>query len=350
MRKQALRKEAIQALGGNEASEKAVEAGLAWLARHQHPDGRWSIHGFHTQCKDHRCTGPGSFQSDTAATGLSLLAFLGAGYTHRSGKHQQTVSRALTWLLSHQKQNGDLFYGEAKFVWLYSHGMASIALCEAYGMSKDPKLRQPAQKALDFIIASQHPKFGGWRYRPQFESDTSVSGWQVMALKSGEMAGLKVPPKVYAGVNRWLDSVERTGGRYAYHPTRAVSLAMSAEALLMRQYLGAARNNPKLLAGAEHLRQHLPQLEQRDAYYWYYATQVMFHMQGPYWDEWNGRLRDLLINTQLKDGGPGGSWNPDRPTQAKWGKAGGRLYLTCLNLLMLEVYYRHLPLYLQLEK
>jgi hypothetical protein len=350
MRNNDSRREAIQALGGSTESEEAVERGLKWLAAHQHPDGHWSIHDF--KCQDHQCSGHGSFRSDTAATGLALLAFLGAGYTHQTGLHQTVVDRGLKWHLKNQKANGDLFADESDFVWFYSHGMAAIALCEAFGLTKDAALRDPAQKALDFIVQSQHPEFGGWRYRPRFESDTSVSGWQLMALKSGEMAGLQVPKTAYAGVTRWLDSVESKSspGQFAYHPSKPTSLAMTAEGLLMRQYLGAKRNDAKLVAGANVLRRALPDLAVRDAYYWYYATQVMFHMQGEYWDEWNARLRDTLVSTQLKDGGSGGSWNPDRPTTEKWGAAGGRHYLTCLNLLMLEVYYRHLPLYLELEK
>ena len=350
MRKAESRRDATKALGGSEGSEQAVERGLVWLAQHQYADGHWSIHDF--PCQDHTCSGHGSFHADTAATGLALLAFLGAGYTHQSGQYQAVVERAVKWHLQHQKPDGDLFADETEFVWFYGHGMASIALCEAYGLTKDPALREPAQKALDFIVAGQHPQFGGWRYRPQFESDTSVSGWQLMALKSGEMSGLKISKEAYAGVTRWLDSVESTSapGQFTYHPSRPASSAMTAEGLLMRQYLGAKRNDSRLIAGAESLRQHLPDLNQRDAYYWYYGTQVMFHMQGQYWTEWNSRLRDTLVNSQLKDGGSGGSWNPDQPTPEKWGEAGGRHYVTCLNLLMLEVYYRHLPLYLELEK
>ncbi len=350
MRKTESRREATKALGGSEASEEAVERGLAWLAQHQHPDGHWSIHNFH--CQNHECAGPGSFHSDTAATGMALLAFLGAGYTHQAGQYQDVVDRAVKWHIQHQKADGDLFADETEFVWFYSHGMAAIALCEAYGLTKDAALQAPAQHALDFIILGQHPEFGGWRYRPKFESDTSVSGWQLMALKSGEMAGLNVPKDAYAGVTRWLDSVESKAapGQFAYHPSRPASLAMSAEGLLMRQYLGAKRDDARLIAGAEYLRKHLPELNERDAYFWYYGTQVMFHMQGDYWEEWNTRLRDTLVNSQLKDGGSVGSWNPDRPTPEKWGAAGGRHYVTCLNLLMLEVYYRHLPLYIELEK
>ena len=350
MRKAESRQAATKTLGGSDASEEAVERGLAWLAQHQYADGHWSIHDF--PCQDHTCTGHGNIHSDSAATGLGLLAFLGAGYTHQSGQHQAVVDRAVKWHLQHQKADGDLFADQGDFAWFYSHGMASIALCEAYGLTKDPALRDPAQRALDFIVAGQHPDFGGWRYRPKFESDTSVSGWQLMALKSGEMADLKVPKEAYTGVAKWLDTVESktAAGQFTYHPSRPSSVAMSAEGLLMRQYLGAKRNDADLIAGAEYLRKHLPDLNERDSYYWYYGTQVMFHMQGVYWEEWNAKLRDTLVNSQLKDGGSSGSWNPDRPTPEKWGAAGGRHYITCMNLLMLEVYYRHLPLYIELGK
>jgi len=350
MRTSDARREAARTLGGSPESEDAVERGLAWLASIQSADGHWSIKEF-----------PGdtmpkikseSFKADSAATGLALLAYLGAGYTHQSGKYQDVVDRGVKWLLQHQKPDGDLFADELEFVWLYSHGMASIALCEAYGMTKDAALKDPAQRALNFIVAAQHPEFGGWRYRPRFESDTSVSGWQLMALKSGEMSGLVVPKETYAGVSRWLDSVQskESPGQFSYHPTEAATQTMTAEGLLMRQYLGAKRSDAQLIAGANFLQTRLPDFGQRDSYYWYYATQVMFHMQGEHWSVWNNSLRDTLVNTQSKAGPLSGSWDPASPTPEKWSNAGGRHYVTCLNLLMLEVYYRHLPLYLELEK
>ena len=347
MRRPDVRREAVRKLGGNDASEQAVERGLKWLADHQFAAGNWSIHELN--CKDHNCLGHGNFEADTAATGLALLAFLGAGHSHRSGEYQNQVGRGIQWLVHSQKTNGDLFTDKSQFLWLYSHGMAAIALCEAYGMTKDPALKEPAQKSLDFIVAAQHPGFGAWRYRPQFESDTSVSGWQLMALKSGQMAGLSVPQSAYDGVSRWLDSVENKSspGRFSYHPSKPNSQAMTAEGLLMRQYLGAGRSDPALQAGANYLRQRLPRLEERDTYYWYYATQVMFHMQGENWSAWNAKIRDLLADTQQKGTGLAGSWSPTSPTKSKWGEAGGRHYVTCLNLLMLEVYYRHLPLYIE---
>lgn len=349
MRRPDVRREAVRKLGGNDASEKAVERGLKWLADHQFAAGNWSIHKLN--CKDHDCLGHGSFEADTAATGLALLAFLGAGHSHRSGEYQNQVGRGIQWLVQSQKTNGDLFTDKSQFLWLYSHGMAAIALCEAYGMTKDPALKEPAQKSLDFIVTAQHAEFGAWRYRPQFESDTSVSGWQLMALKSGQMAGLSVPQSVYNGVSKWLDSVESKSspGRFSYHPSKPNSQAMTAEGLLMRQYLGSGRSDPALLAGANYLRQRLPRLQERDTYYWYYATQVMFHMQGENWSAWNAKIRDILVDTQDKSVGLSGSWSPVLPTKSKWGEAGGRHYLTCLNLLMLEVYYRHLPLYIEVK-
>lgn len=350
MRTPEARKEAVRKLGGNDVSEAAVERGLEWLAAHQYAAGHWSIHEMN--CRDHDCAGHGSYQADPAATGLALLAFLGAGNTHQTGKYQPVVDRGLSWLIEQQTSEGDLFAAESEFAGFYSHGIAAIALCEAFGMTKDARLREPAQKAIDYIAASQHPEFGGWRYQPQFESDTSVSGWQLMALKSGEMAGLDIPDAAYAGVKSWLDTVEdaENPGRFSYHPTKEVTQSMTAEGLLMRQYLGARRDNDAVQAGASYLRQRLPRSESRDVYYWYYATQVMFHMQGKHWDAWNAALRDPLVESQEKGGPVRGSWSPELPTRDTWGQSGGRHYVTCMNLLMLEVYYRHLPLYIELDR
>jgi len=350
MRKPEMRREAVEKLGGNDASEAAVDRGLEWLAKHQHPNGKWSIDELN--CTDHEdCPEDGAYQADAAATGLALLAFLGAGNTHQDGQYQAVVDRGLKFLIDRQKKDGDLFANGSDYTWLYSHGMAAIALCEAYGMTKDETLKGPAQLSLDFISAAQHPTFGGWRYKPRFESDTSVSGWQLMALKSGEMSGLSVPQSTYRKIGMWLDKVEaeNSPGTFSYHPSQGPTEAMTAEGLLMRQYLGAKRTNTKLIAGADYLKMRLPRMESRDAYYWYYATQVMFHMQGDHWAAWNANLRDMLTDVQAKDGPTRGSWSPTEPTKDKWGPSGGRHYLTCLNLLMLEVYYRHLPLYIDLE-
>ncbi len=366
-----------QGFGGTAGTEMAVELGLAYLARQQFPDGHWSLDRFvGGEQPDYAQAGPGEMNSDTAATGLALLSFLGAGYTHREDKYQEVVRRGIEWLLANQQTGGELFRRDTdrtRYARSYAHGMATIALCEAYGMTRDPAIRDPARRAIAYIVHAQHPQLGGWRYTPkddeqtwQRESDTSVSGWQLMALKSAQMAGLEPPADVIQRVSHWLDLAQADGGaRYRYTPYasdtpeqragRVPNLAMTAEGLLMRMYLGARRSDPALAAGVEYLSANRPALgsaEQptRDSYYWYYATQVLFQMQGEHWAAWNDRLRPMLEDSQAKEGVLAGSWDARLPVADRWAHAGGRHYVTTLNLLMLEVYYRHLPLYRELVK
>jgi len=372
------RAQVAREFGGTTGTEYAVEVGLDFFARHQFPDGHWSLHEL-PEGIEYDDPALGEMKSDTAATGLALLTYLGAGYTHLDDKHRAVVDKGIDWLVRHQKENGDLFAmadgsKPTKYAWFYSHGIASIALCEAYGMTHDPELREPARKAIDFIITTQHPTRGGWRYSVDekgraTETDTSVTGWQLMALKSAQMAGLEVPDDALAKINEWIELAHAPKaddrGQYVYNPYaedkpeqrhgRQPNLAMTAEAMLMRMYLGAGREDPLLIAGADHLMENLPEVgtaarSQRDVYYWYYATQAMFQMHGDYWTAWNERLRPLALSSQEQTGEAAGSWHPKKPVADRWGHAGGRMYVTALHLLMLEVYYRHLPLFQELRK
>jgi hypothetical protein len=225
-------------------------------------------------------------------------------------------------------------------------------MCEAFGMTSDPILKQSAQRALDYIIYAQHEPSGGWRYAPKQPGDTSVVGWQVMALKSGQMSGLSVPTPTLRGAEKFLDSVMDTNN-YGYGYTNPGSRpTMTAVGLLCRQYLGWSPRKPELIKGAEYMAKSPPG-KSNSIYYYYYATQVMHHMGGELWQAWNegadGRIgmRDLLIATQDKGTDPKfphhrGSWNPASDAH---GSRGGRIMITSLSVLTLEVYYRHLPLY-----
>jgi hypothetical protein len=304
-------------------------------------------------------------QSNTAATALALLSFQGAGYTHRQFKYESVCKGAIASLIENQQENGDL-YQKADSVsdanaWLYSHAIASLALCEAYGMTQDETIRANAQKAIDFLVASQDPVGGGWRYMPRVGSDTSVTGWVMMAFKSAELSGLDVPKKVYVGIQKWLDNSQDKEAAYLYRynwqantPTtqhgRIPTPVMTSVGLLMRLYTGWRRDNPNMQKGTRWLLGRLPsegtvRAPARDTYYWYYATQVMFHAGGDTWRKWYGTLYPMLIRTQQESGEYVGSWDPAGPIPDAWGEFGGRLYVTTLNLLSLEVYYRHLPLY-----
>ncbi|MEX2138485.1 MAG: hypothetical protein WD894_04445, partial [Pirellulales bacterium] len=338
-------------------TEEAIERGLEYLARSQQEDGSWSFQKFAGATADDA----GSIHSDTAATGLALMAFLGGGYDHFEDKHRDTVRRGLHFLLRRQKETGDLYEAQDAVshgsAWLYSHAIASIALCEALGMTGDAELRGPAQRALDFIEASQDRQYGGWRYKPGDGSDTSVAGWQLMALKSGELAGLRIKPETYEAVRKWLDRAQ-DGSRYLYNPTQPNTQyptdqrrpTMTSVGLLMRLYLGWDRTRPEFQQGADHISDYPAAYgtssdPKRDTYYWYYATQVMFHMGDKYWEQWRTTLHPLLVNGQVMQGPLAGSWHPNGNIPDRWGPHGGRIYVTTLNLLSLEVRYRHLPIY-----
>lgn len=346
-------------------TEESVELGLVYLARHQLEDGSWRLQG-------HDPNDSQLLVSDTAATALAVLAFQGAGYNHREHKYQDVVRGGLEYLIKNQQKSGDLFVRaddrSNASVWLYSHALAALALSEAYGMTGDPELREPAQKAVDFIIKAQHKDRGGWRYVPQAGSDTSVTGWMMMALKSAETANLDVPADTYAKIRRWLDASDGGDGRehlFRYDPWapdtptqrhgRLPSKTMTSVGLLMRLYLGWQKESPEMQRGADYLLANPPEVgtvrprliaqTPRDTYYWYYATQVMWHMKGEHWERWQASIHPLLLNTQIKEGDLAGSWDPNNPVPDRWGPTAGRLYVTTMNLLSLEVQYRYLPIH-----
>ncbi len=326
----------VASQGGTAASEVAVNTGLKWLAKHQKPDGSWSF--------KHGPDDPGAYDSSTGATGLALLAFLGGGHTHKSGDYMKQVEKGLAYLGTQMKVSGaggDLrMPGEGQG--MYTQGICTIALCEAYALSKDKNLRKPTQLAVDFIINAQDPTGGGWRYQPGQKGDTSVVGWQIMALKSAKIANLTVPNKTIGKATFFLNSVQYdSGAKYGYEGPSG-SNATTAVGLLCRMYLGWTPKNPGLAKGVEFLGATGPQ--PGDIYFDYYATQVLHHWGGEPWTKWNNVMREYLVKSQIKEGDAAGSW-PPAPGAAIGDAQGGRLYRTCMSVMTLEVYYRHLPLY-----
>ncbi|MCA1686495.1 MAG: hypothetical protein LC745_11085 [Planctomycetia bacterium] len=251
--------------GGTVHSEKAVEDGLSWITRHQRGDGGWSL-DYHPQCQGQGCPSHTSgrlIDSDTGATGLALLPLLGAGHSHlKKTRYQTQVRQGLAWLVDHQQPSGELFVGGSPLSRMYSHAIAAMAVCEAYGLTHDPGLRRPAQRAVDFIAAAQEGENGGWRYQPGQPGDTSVFGWQMFALRSARLSGLRVSKNVARGCKTYLDSA---------------------------------------------------------------STDAKRQVTG--------------------EGCDRGSWDPASPQPDRWASSGGRLFLTSLSTLTLEVYYRYLPLY-----
>jgi squalene cyclase len=318
-----------------------VARGLKWLAAHQHAEGRWSLDQFSAagECRG-RCGDHGA-QSDTAATALGVLPFLGAGHTHRFGEYRDVVKQAIDWLVADQEDDGS-FQHDLDGT-MYAHGQATIALCEAYALTRDPKLRDPAQRAVNYIVDAQHSE-GGWRYHPGQRGDLSVTGWELMALRSAQMAYLDVPEATLKRAWRFLDSVQTSTkvGTFGYMRGSSPDAPMTAEGMLSRQYGGWKADHPPLLAGADYLlKDHLPEPSYLNMYYVYYATQAMHHIGGDRWYLWNKHMRTTLVELQEDDGHEAGSWAPVERHDV----VGGRLYMTALAVCTLEVYYRHMPLY-----
>jgi len=355
---------AVRRGGGNKGSESAVEAALRWLANHQNRDGSWSFnHTAGDKCSGFANPGDVPVQGPSpkmGATGMALLPFLAAGYTHfpaKNNKYEYVVRKGLAYLVGNMDpQSGRLYESNGYHHYhMYSHGIAACALAEAYGMTQDQKLKLPAQKALNYIAAAQDTGDGGWMYTPNNGGDTSVVCWQIMALKSGILSYLTVPGHVKSTANKWLDSVgfepsEYGGGfsRYGYRDATAREhkgngdAAMTALGLLCRTYLGTKKDDPGQRKGVEWIASKGPGRD--NVYYNYHATMVMYQNdgpKGPLWKKWNNVMRPMLINSQVQQGPDAGSWYYG----GNHGDDGGRLMITCLCAMTLEVYYRYQSAY-----
>ena len=384
----------------NEASEMAVERGLRWLALHQLPDGGWSFDlgalddndrkgSCGGQCSNSLATSSGAarryglYPSRTAATGIALLPFLGAGYTHRSeNPYQETISHGLEYLKYHVRATPDGFdfreWGER--YGMYTQAIVVLTLCEAYEMTEDTELRKLAAEGLKFIEASQRDD-GGWRYEaagdsnffPHIPGDTSVSGWQMLALKSGVSAGFELQPETLYKVAAFLDTVgveNQSQYKYQCNTTEAEEKrhGTTAVGLLMREYLGWGPNQKGIKKGTGHLGRWFGEMnddylasqkgninsprgpffrDQRyvyNLYYAYYASLALHHIGGKEWKKSFPATRDFLIATQSSGAlsrHESGSWL----FYDHYLNDGGRLLNTALSVLILETPYRYLPMY-----
>ena len=358
------RRRAVGRFGGSRASESAVEAALRWFAIHQSPNGQWSVAGYPANCDEGgpRCE-PGTAHTgasgDRAATGYALLCFLGAGYDHRHmSRWRQTVRRGLEWLV--EAHDGNFNYGRN-----YEHPVVAMALAEAFALSGDGSLREPAQKAIDILIERQTQDgegYGlGWDYtRPnRSRMDASVSGWAVMALKSADAAGLNVGNSLQ-GAERYvrqawkaanpnhanLTPYDSSGFPYTWNAVANTTSRtnLACVGLLCGVFLGIDPNETLMQTMANYvMANNLPTGYPTNTYFMYYNTLGIFQMGGERWQTWNNTVRDMLVAAQRRD--PAcfdGSWDFEG-TQFP-GYRVGRLVSTAYVTLSLQVYYRYLPM------
>jgi hypothetical protein len=336
--------ELAQRYGATRDTEAAVRAALVWLAANQSPDGRWKVvdleGGREDRTLGHDRQGAG-IGADTGITGLAVLAFLGAGETHLKGNHRDAVRRGLEFLINSQREDGNLAGDARLFAKMYCHAMASFAISEAYALTGDRRLEASVRAAINYSLQSQHPGTGGWRYQPGDTGDMSQHGWQVLALKSAELAGIPMPDATRWRATKFVESCAsgQHDGLSSYRPAERATRTMTAEALVCRRFLTMNQSDRLLAEAQDFVLGELPGKSPPNFYYWYYATLALHPQQDQAWNTWNEALRATLCRQQRGDGRFAGSWDPD----SVWGGYGGRAFSTSLGALCLEVYYRFLP-------
>jgi hypothetical protein len=328
-------------------SRQAIAAALEWLAAHQGPDGSWEA---------------GNPKYAVGVTGLAILPFLGAGITDRSEPFGRTVRDGLAYLLSVQDPEG-CFGPRSHQHYVYDHALASLAVVEAYALTRSERLRTAAQKALDFVMLARNPYFA-WRYgvKPG-DNDTSVTSWMVLVLhaaRSVQDGGFAIDGAAFEGARAWLEKMtDPDTGRTGYvvrggPPARTQDMlerfpavkseAMTAAGLVIRLHTGEAPSSPLFRKGLDLVLRKPPVWNAADGsvdmYYWYFGTLAAFHAGGDAWRTWDHALRAAVLPAQRRDGETTttrGSWDAVDP----WGAEGGTVYATALMTLCLEISDRH---------
>jgi hypothetical protein len=331
--------------GATRASETAVDRALEWLAAHQRRSGAWSFDLTADPC-DGRCRNSKKVNDDTptpstGATGLALLAFLGAGHTQETGEYAEVVKRGLYYLRSAGSETSHgLDWQQGS---MYGHGIALLAVAEATAMSKvhgkyDEELLPLVEQGTAFTCAAQHTA-GSWGYVPGSPGDTTLTGWQLMSLFAARRCQVGLPSPTLPRAKRFIQSTssdESYSFGYQRPPGEPTTTAIG---MTMMLYLGDTPQGTPFDSAITRMATRGPTLT--NVYHDYYATLLLHHVRHRMWDQWNEKLRDHLVRTQATEGHEVGSWH----FQDRWGDIGGRLYTTAMCAMILEVYYRYLPMY-----
>jgi prenyltransferase beta subunit len=330
-----------------------VDKTLSWLHNHQSPDGSFSSAKFMDNCAcEPKCSGAGNPDRDITITGFALLAFLGHGHTHRVGRHKLTVRSAIEYLLKRQNEDGSFSEMKGEFG-MFDHFAATAALCEAYAVTRDPKLKEPSEKAIAFLLKSQQGD-GGWSWEPKGGKSNSIAtAFAVLALKAASTGRIEIPKEKFSSAVKFFDSVTNSEGEAGYEAKNDKQQPLTdkdfndlpictAASVIASIFCGESRKNERVQKGVAILLNNLPEWDKPqgrsiDPVYWYFATYSLFIYGGEEWKKWCIKTIEVLEKNQEKDGCATGSWAPS----GRWSKFGGRLFFTAIAALTAEIQCRY---------
>lgn len=310
--------------------DQAIVRALEHLAAQQRPSGGWVVDAFGGET--------------TSATSLAVMAFLAAGHVPEEGPYAATLRRGIQYVLDHQRPDGLLVsrHGHGP---MYCHGISTLMLAEVCGMlpeSQAADCKQVLEKAVKLILASQElakdsSHAGGWRYQPSSrDSDLSVTGWQLLALRAAKDIGCDVSAD---HIDRAVAYVRRcqSGSGYGYQPGAGATTVLTGTGLTALQVCGAETPEERDQSAAFLLRRPLRLQESWYFYGVYYCGVGGYKLGDDAWKQLRSELFEPLLATQRGDG----SWHADNPNERNL----GAVYSTSLAVLALTVEYGYLPIY-----
>jgi hypothetical protein len=308
----------------DEKTEATIKGALKWLAAQQKANGSWGSSG-----EEQR--------HPIAVTAYVLMTFQSAGHLPGEGEYGRQVAAGLQYLLDQMATDG--IYGQRHDgQYMYSHGIATIALAELYGQTRSAVIRQKLDRAIKLIISSQNEE-GGWRYRPiAKDADMSVTVLQVVALRAAKNSGIEVPQKTIDGAVKYVRSCySATSGGFGYQPGGSPGFARTAAAIYSLQVCGLY-DDPQVRAGSDYLFKNNREEQEWFVYGNFYAAPAHYMIGGPTWEKWYAQIKERLYKSIKKEGDTY-SW------ESKGHGGVGPVYTTAVFTMILAMPYHYLPLY-----
>ncbi len=311
-------------------TELVIKGALKWLATKQAPNGAWGVE-------------PQELQHPVAMTAYTLMAFQAAGHLPGEGEYAKNVSLGMQYLLDSVQPDG-LIGNRNDGQYMYSHGVASIALAELYGQTKSAAARPKLEKVIKVIVSSQNEE-GGWRYRPVArEADISVTVLQVVALRAAKNGGLDVPQSTIDNAVKYVKRCFHPGtGGFTYQPGQSPGFARTAAAIYSLQVCGLY-DDPLVKKGSDYL---MKEYKEGQAEHWtygnFYAAPAQYMQGGETWAKWYGKLNKTLL-AKVTTKNDTSFWDHAK-TGLDGGGAVGPVYSTAVYTMILSMPYHYIPLY-----